>query len=428
MSAWGRGSRVVAVVSATVVCAAMTLWRCAYMQSPFVQSDVSNYLMIAQGDTAHVAEPFVVRQMGPLVTALVARLLHLTLQDAFFALGVVYLLVTLGCVFWLVANTAAPRWMLAAVMLFPAWALLFQALAFPDLIYAALVAVLLLLLSRGQMMAAALMMFPMMFTRESTWLTLGCLLVACWAQMRWKHRVAAMLSAVAGALLVHRLTLHHLENKERLPQAVYILGKLPWNYARNVLGLLPWSNANVDGCMVPRWQMPLHYGVVRAIGICGIYRAAPETTAYIIFSAFGLLPLIVGFLWWRSRRATGKTALTRFVLLYGGASLVLAAGLGAGFAHLSVYAWPLFILGPALLLNEFGEMPMTGARALSGTGVLLVHVATAATFWVLGTPECQVVRPLLWALGFVLLRYWMGSAGTAPNGHEFHPLRMVKST
>jgi hypothetical protein len=427
LNAWPRRTQRIAAALAAALSAALSIYRTTFMQWYFHQTDLNFYLNIAQGRSDLVPEPFVARQLGPLLAAGIARLLHITLEHAFIALGVLYLLILLPIVFRLIASTAAPRWMLVAIAIVPYCAMLFEFLAFPDLLYAALLAIFLLLLARGRLTAAALMMLPMMVARESTWLTLLCLLVAGWATLRWKHRLTAIGSALAGALLVHRLALHHQPNVEHLPQLVYLAAKVPWNFMRNILAISPWSNVYPDLCAVPAWQMPLHFGPVRAIGICRFDTYSPIAMLLEIFGAFGLLPMLAAFLWWRSRRGPARPLLTRFVLLYGAASVVLSPVLGIWFIHLFGYAWPIFALGPGLLLREPGGLPSSGPRAAAGIGFFAVHIVLCLEYFADSPTPKLWIEIALWLLAALLLRHWAGPSPKPQSGHEIHPSSMVKS-
>jgi hypothetical protein len=411
MSAWRERTRWTVALAATLGCAVWAIYLTRHWENSFNLPDVAQYLRIARSDMAHVMQPFAARPMAPLLAAAVARLTHWDLETTFVRLGVVYLAVTLSITFSLIVRTAAPRWMLAAIFFLPFWPVLFQELAYPDLLYAALIAVLLWLLLREDMMSAALLMFPLMFTRESTWLTLACLLVATWPIARWKHRLTAVCAAIAGAALVHRLTTTAAGNTEHLPQAAYVLAKLPWNFARNVLGIMPWSNVQPELCPVPRWQTALHFGPVTAVGICGFDHTGQIVMLQETLSVFGLLPLLVAFFWWRKREFAGRSVLLRFILLYGGSCFMLAPALGTSFVHLMGYAWPLFAVAPALLLDELRKEAAALPRATAaGAGFAIAHLAVCASFFWLHIQALIVADLVLWVAGFLLLRQWMGVA------------------
>lgn len=401
------------MLAAAALCLAI-LWHSAPILSV---SDAPFYVSIAQGDTAHVMQPWALRQLGALVAGALAHLLHWTIERSFLLEGVVSLLFTLGVVYWLMLRTAAPRWMLIAVAVLPSWIPLVQYLVLPDLWYAALLSVVFLLLAREQWMAAALMMFPLMLSRESTTLTLLCFLAAGWKKLRWPHWIAAVTSAAAGSLVVGRLARNSQPNVEHLPGPVYMFVKIPWNFMRNVLGIVPWSNVNMDLCKVPAWSMPFHYHDVQKVGICGFSFVQQLIAVEVILTSFGLLPLLLGFLWWKHRRFARRSFLLRFSLLYGAACLVLAPMLGAGFQHLEGYAWPLFSIALPLLFDEFspgpGSPPASGKRAAASLTFFAFHLAACAlSYWM--RIWLQIFGGLaLWAAGLLLLRLWWapGSAG-----------------
>ena len=248
------------------------------------------------------------------------------------------------------------------------------------------------------------MMFPLMVSRESTSLVLVCFLIACWGALRWSDRVVAVISAVAGAAVVSRLAKDAQTNVEHLPQSVYMLAKVPWNFLHNILGVVPWSNVYPKLCTVPAWSMTLHAGPVRAVGVCGFSGHSWELIAQAMLTSFGLLPLLVAYLWWRRDRLAKRSLLLRFALLYGTVSLVLAPLLGIWMVHLIGYAWPLFLVALPLLFDEQPE----GRRAGAGLAFFCLHLAAC---WVsyrwMWWPQITVEGGL-WAAGFLAVRWWRG--------------------
>lgn len=424
MRAWPVRARLIAGVIAVAASAALVCVIVAHMEPVFSLADTSFYMNIARGDTAHVMQPWASRQLGALVVAALARMLHWTIERSFLLEGGVSLVVTLGTVYWLMLRTAAPRWMLIAAAVLPSWIPLVQYLVLPDLWYAALLAVVFLLLSREQFMAAALMMFPLMLSRESTSLTLLCFLAACWNRLGWRQRIAAVIAAAAGSAVVGHLTADSPGNLEHLPESIYILAKIPWNFLRNVVGIMPWSNVYPFLCKVPIWSMSLHYRDVRTVGICGFSWNQQMVAFEVILTSFGLLPLLAGFLWWRHRRlrlpgSSGGSVLLRFSLLYGAACLVLAPVLGAGFQHLEGYAWPLFLVALPILFDEFepGQpgRPLNRRQAAASVAFLALHLAAcAASYWLSMVPRITA-GIALWIAGFVALRVWWGAADAESN-------------
>jgi hypothetical protein len=421
MRAWSSLQRWIALAVAVAIGVGTTI---AIVQLPsvFQSPDSSHYLRIAAGHTDTVMQPFASRQLGAHVAALLAHLMHADLQTGFLIEAALSLIFAMGVTCCLALRTSAPRWLLLALVLVPSWVLLVQYLVLPDLWYAALLAGLLLLLTKEQWFAAALMMFPLMLSRESTSLTLVCFLIAAWPRIdaRCRLRVAAtaIISAVAGSIVVNKLAAGSQPNGEHLPQAIYLFAKVPWNFLRNVAGVLPWSDANSQLCKVPVWSAPVNlpfHSSVHAVGVCGFSLIQQGLAVEGTMTNFGLLPLLVAVLWWRHRRWQGRSVLLRFALLYGGVSYVLSPVLGAGFAHLMQYAWPLFLVALPQLFDEFQDGPLTRSRMAAGFGFLVLHL-TAGVISFLPWFLLMISAGLaLWVAGYLLLRHWFGPTSQEPE-------------
>jgi hypothetical protein len=372
----------------------------------FFVPDSTFYIRLAAGAGGTVLQPFASRQLGALFVGLLAHLFHLSVEHAFLVETLLSFAVILSVLYGLMLHTAAPRWMLIAVALVPFWAGQMQYLVLPDVFYSALLAVLLLLLAQRRMMLAALMMLPLMLARESTSLTLLCFLVAAWSSLRWRDRTAAVVAAVVGSVMVGHLTRGAATNVEQLPQAVYILAKVPWNFLRNIAGVLPWSNVNSELCAVPRWSVPLHFRAVQAVGVCGVSHDGQKFVLHAVLTEFGLLPLLAVYFWWRRRKSASKSPLLRFTVLYGAASFLLAPLLGNWIAHLAGYGWPLFFVSLPILMAESTRRVR---QIAAGAWLLGAHLAVCAVSHlalVEGAWLTEVLTLLvLWAAGLALLRF-----------------------
>ena len=283
-----------------------------------------------------------------------AALLHVSIEHAFVAQGVLSLLVLAGFVFFCAARRGTPGWLLVAMVIVPFWPQVFHGLALPDLWYAALLAIFLLFLQRERWLAAACMMLPLMLSRESTSLTLLCFLLAGWRELRWLGWITAVAATGLGAFITSRLAAGSSGNTEHLPGFLYVLLKIPWNLSR-LLGISPWSNANQDLCTVPSWQIPLHIAHVTAVGVCGFDSLAPLLAIFALTTTFGLLPLLMFLLWRQPTAKRRRSLLLRFALLYGGVSFVLAPMIGISYPRLLGYAWPLLLVALPLLAQEHGQ-------------------------------------------------------------------------
>ncbi len=404
-------SRIAFGLAAIIGCMLYAMYSISYSESVFVDGDARFYLGIATGDYRQVMQPFASRQLGALVVAGLMHLLHCTVETGFLLEGTASLVVMLVAIYYLAIRVAAPVWILFAIAFVPFWSVLAQGMVLPDLWYSALLTVMLLMLEDEHMLAASLMMFPLMLSRESTSLTLVCFLLAAWKRLRWTDRVAALISALAASALVKHLADRAQSNVEHLPQPVYMLAKLPWNFLNNVLGLSPWSNVNTQFCSVPRWTMHLHFGPVHAVGICGFSPLGWIKISEAALSEFGLLPLLLGFLWWRTRKLDTSSVLLRFTLLYGAASLLLAPVLGTWIARLIGYSWPIFFVALPLLFDRLPRLTRKLSQEFAALAFFSLHVLIFSVagrwFWI----TQFVVNLSLWSIGFFLLRYWLASGG-----------------
>ena len=315
---------------------------------PFAIPDAAFYLNIARDQMAKVPQPFASRPLAPLLARWIAAVGHRPVETGFVVLGWISLVFTLLVVFGLAARSAAPGWVLLAIAAVPFWPQLLHGLALPDLPYAALLCCLFLCLAAEKPLWGAALMFPLMVARESTSLTLVCLLLVGWRQLRWRGCVLAIGAGLAGSLLVRHLSAGTLGNPEHLPQTVYMVAKVPWNFLRS-LGMNPWSNLYPYLCAPPARQFAVHLGPLRSVGVCSFYPTLPLAAGSALLTTFGLLPELFVLLWFRRSRGHGANLLQRFCLLYGGVSFALAPLIGVWYSRLFGYGWPLFLVAvPAL--------------------------------------------------------------------------------
>ena len=377
----------------------------------YTQSDTTHYLNLAAGRPAML--PFASRQLGPLVVRGLSHLPGVTIVRGFLIVGLTALVFFFCTVMFLLVRSGAQRWMIAAIAGMFFWAEQFNALVLPDIFYSALLCGFLLLLRKGWVMAAALMMLPLAMARESTVLTLLCFLLAGWKMLRWREILTAVGSVAGGILAVKGLTANALANREHISPTFYLFAKMPWNFLKNFLGLNPWANV-YPACAVPAWQHAVHLGPLQAIGYCGFEGWLPVRLAGAALASFGLLPLLV----FRVRRVAqwvgGRDDLmVRFCFLYGVVSFCLAGALGDRVLRLFGYGWPLFLVALPVGLGRLGVGFRSAALAVGFVGVHLV-----LTWAVVGLDGWRLLGVGLvgYLAGWVILRRgWMGSASHTPH-------------
>lgn len=377
--------------------AAIALSAGAALGHIFTLPDTEWYLKIAQGNSGAVLQPFVVRQLGPLVCRALASVLHVSIESAFLMEGTVSLLVLLGIVGFLLLRAGVNPIMLAAVAGLTFWSELFNGLALPDLWYAALLGIFLLFLYQKRFLAAALMLFPLFLSRESTILVLFCLILVGWRRMRVAVTGVAVLASYAGMQIVKLLTAGGLSNREHLNPMLYMAGKVPWNFAKNVLGFPLWNNLNAGNCAVPQWQTSLHIGGVHTIGFCAYNPEISLWTLRLALSCFGLFPLLLIYLCLkRSRSIWTEDVLLRFCLVYGAISFFLAPELGSSVPRLFAYAWPLFVVAVPILATKYLMIPRRIVAPL-----LVLHLAIAWSATVNHSNTMNLVPEILMLLAVV---------------------------
>lgn len=334
----------------------------------FTIPDVEWYIALAEGHVERVMQPFATRQLQPLLVRGLSHLTGFSVYSIFIALGVVSIVTVLTIVGGLLLRSGTPMWILIATGGCFFWADLVQGLALPDLWYAALLAIMLYALANRQTLAAVLMLFPLSLSRESTLLVLLCLLLAAWRRLSVVERVLAFVATFAGSFITARLSANALQNQQHVPASLYLLGKIPWNFLKNIAGVTPWT-PRMNIC-VPTWQIHLPFGPIKLFGICGFGLFLPLMTVFDGLTRFGLFPLLLLLFFpvrtWRS--LWSESLFLRFCLVYGVISFLLAPMLGATVPRLFGYAWPLFMLAvPACLPPIF----KSGAKMW---GFLAIHL------------------------------------------------------
>ncbi len=369
----------------------------------FTDSDTGHYLALAAGQS--VPEPFAARQLGPL---LVRGLTHLglSLHHGFWLLGVLSLTFFVGTVAFLLEQANAARWLRWSILGLSFWSLQFAGMVLPDLFYAALVSAFLLLVSARHYSWASLTLLPLMVARESTVLLLLCWLYVAWKTLTLRSRLISIASTVVGAMIVRWLARGSGGNREGIPPLFYLLGKVPWNFAKNVLGVEPWVNLN-PSCGIPVWHHALHLGALRDIGYCSPQPEYPIRLLAYALGTFGLLPLLL----WHLRREPTQNLLTRFCLLYGVLAFATAGLLGYSVQRLYGYGWPAFLVALPLLARGGGFRTERWAAAF-----VSLHLLGTWLEWRIDKGALLLAELLVWVPGIWLLsRGWKNRAQTSPE-------------
>ena len=398
---------------AAVICAAVSV-AVASIAVPrlgaiFDQTDAGYYVKIAAGQP--VMLPFASRQLGPLLVRGLVHAFGISFHSGFLIEGTVAMLVVFATVLWYLLHSGTPRFMIAATVGLFFWSCQFNDLVLPDLFYGALICVVLILLDRQRFLLAALMMLPLAVARESTLLTVVCLLIAGWRRLRIGEAAVALASTAAGMLIVRRLTANALPNREHISPVLYLFAKTPWTFLKNFTGIAPWSNVYPTLCAVPRWQLAVHLGPVHAVGVCRFDPNPPLLLLHYALASFGLFPLL--FLAVRRFRKplapqTGSAQespraqiFLRFCVIYGVISFVVAGLLGETFQRLFAYSWPLFVIALPILLTRARVTFTSNPAAIA---FLALHLALSWCGFLRDEYVLIALEIPLWIGGWFLLR------------------------
>jgi hypothetical protein len=324
----------------------------------FTQPDAEWYVKIANGDISATWLPWAWRQLAPLISRATVFAFHVDVRTAFLWQGVASLIILLALVGVLLFRRVPKVFFFAAIAGLALWASLFLNLMLPDLLNAALLACLLLLLDRRHYLAASLMLFPLFLSRESTALALVCLLAAGWREFKRRDLAVAVIASVAGRLTVSALASAASTNREQVSPLLYLVGKIPWNLALN-LGFPLWNTRQQEYCAVPHGLIPIHLGGIAQIGFCGFQPQFLFSTLRFALGLFGLLPLLFIYLWKKRAlpRVKEESPLMRFCLFYGIASFLIAPLIGHALLRLFAYAWPLFVVYVPSVMRRISLRP-----------------------------------------------------------------------
>ena len=311
--------------------------------------DAGQYRLLALGQHGAVPAPFSARILGPAMAGWLGRVTGLGVDTGFLLLGIVCLIALLGLMAGLLWSWRAPLVVSAAIFLMPFWVDIFHDYYLPDLLHAALLAALLLLLLSGYTSLAFLLLFPAYLARESTLLVALCLVFACWRRIRLRPALAGALAILAAGFISRHYNQEAAVSVHGISGGPYIVGKLIWSFFKNVLGLPLWSNT-LPECS-PIWMKAIppgwHFGAIRSIGLCQPSLWGPTRLLLAWFGVFGIGPALALALWHKliapaHELTPGRVMVFRFCLVYGVISILMAPLLGASADRLVEYGWPFY--------------------------------------------------------------------------------------
>jgi hypothetical protein len=424
-SSWSLTIGVVVMLSAALLGLAFLLG------FPDMGEDSYSYRALALGQWAQVHQPFSARFLHPVLVQGLAHLTHRPVDTIFLAVDVVCVPVTVFALATLLRRLAIPVLLLVPAVLGASLVQSIQLAFMPDLFYTLLLSGFLILLAEDQIGLAAGGVVVLFCAREST-LVLGAVLVVL-GRRAFPRRGGRLASLFAVATLVGFLLNRHVTNMSagnmhHITGLTYMLGKVPYNFTKNILGIQVWFNTLIQtqgNHPMVRYSLPhrLQMGGISEVGISEISPLFPLRWLLSSACTFGVLLTVLlhaGRRAWieagprpwlaRARRVFALLAADQpFVLRVAGAygiiSFILVPVLGTATHRYVYYAWPAFWL-TALALFVRNYLPES-APALARAGHLLIAllVVHAVLIWlpVVPTPGMGPVLAVGGALGVAVI-------------------------
>jgi hypothetical protein len=337
-------ARLLAALLATL--AMLAIWKIVSV-TPYVDADAFHYRAMADGQVA--MKPFAFRVLLPAMARALANVTGKLTDDGFLVVGLASLWTLLYGTLLLVLERGRDTWLIVALISLPFWQESFRDYWLPDLLHAALVMLYLLLLRKRWWGWAAAMLLPMYLARESTMLIVLIATPVLWWLAGRRVGLMQLAGALAGMAASKFAVRHALPNQHNINDTLYMIGKIPWNAAKNIFGVILWTNTLPVEPPIRVWNLPhwLPLGGVHQIGYSAFDGNYPVGTAISILGAFGLGTCVAICLAWKTplrRLLPREDPYLCIAGIYGATTFLLSPLLGAALLRLFAYGWPLFLV------------------------------------------------------------------------------------
>ena len=347
----------------------LAIWGIA-VKNPYMDADSVHYQAMADGKAA--MKPFAFRALEPAMARLFAKVTGKSTKTGFLVVGLLSLWVLLFGVLLPVLEWRRNVWLAAVLILMPFWLLNFIDYFLPDLMHAALCMVYLSLLRTRRWGLAAAMLPVMFLARESTLLIVVIAVPTLWWLAGRRAGLLQLSGTLAGMLVSKFVARHALPNQHNINDTLYMIGKIPWNAAKNLFGVNLWTNTLQTHPPVRVWNLPhwLPLGGIHQVGYSGFSWDYLLLTSIWLMTAFGLGSLVALCLAWR----TPLRNLLPFeephlcvAAIYGAVTFLMTPMLGAALPRLFAYGWPLFLVYlPAMMPRLWRDWPVWTVSFLVG--------------------------------------------------------------
>jgi hypothetical protein len=385
------------------------------------------YRAMANGRFCDAPSPFTKRMLYPWLAHVISRAAETPVPIVCVVMNSAAWAVLAWCLTALLGEMTAKPWLAAVCLLtpIPLESLLFGYM--PDLFHAALVSLFFLLLLRGRQRWALAALLTAFLAREST-----LLLCLCAAWVGWRRRQQALFwgsLAVLGAGVVAGAWFTHLgqPNKHHLPDSLYTLLKVPYNFLRNFFGIEFWADTDTTRS-VPwvMWNVPprIHLGHITKVGF-SIDRNLPCYLMGWFLTTFAYAPWLV-CRWRKSIGGFDEWPLgVELAFIYGLTCFVLGPCLGATVGRLLNYGWPLiWIVLPYVIKKGGIVMAADEAACLIALYLFIAWLPSLTGWGFRSSYNWLLLVPVLYALAWrCVVRIEAGNPQLA-NSIRAVPLRI----
>ena len=343
---------------------------------PYVDTDSLHYRAMAEGKPA--IKPFAFRVLEPAMVRVFAQSTGRSMDEGFLIGGLLSGWTLLCGVLLLVLEQRRNSWLVFALIPIPFWPETFRDYFLPDLFHAALVMVYLLLLRKRWWGWAAVMLIPMFLARESTILVAAVAVPVLWWLVGRRAAFIQLAGALSGMVASKFAARDALPNQQHINDTLYLVGKVPWNAAKNLFGLVLWSNTSPGLPPVRVWNVPhwLPLGGVHQVGYSAFEVNYPVLTAILILGSFGLGSCVALCLVARKpleQLLPKEEPYLCIAAIYGAVTFLTSPMLGATLPRLIHYGWPLFLVYlPAMVPRLWRNWSIWAV-----CGLLAVHLVVA---------------------------------------------------
>lgn len=346
------------ILAATVLAAVLVTIICHFYPVAYGYPDSNWYIKIAKGDIKDVIQPFSGRVLHPLTVRVLSLLSGFDIDISFLIMGVLLLFgfVIMLSLFFSELSFMTP--VLAFTVVFSPLLLdYFRYFYLAELFYSFLLILFFYSLKKRNHFLSLFLLFLLFISRPIQALVLGAVLFFVSFYKSERRFSSAVLILILLATFVSFGVISNLgqPNAHHLDSLRYYVLQPIYYFVRSVLGIDWVTNTQLQYCLpkfsfsVPSW-VPL--GDIKSIGICKFDIAWPLQTLMWPLVAFGLIPLmlfVIAYKSWRDIWKEGQVWLLT-ALIYGVLILFIAT-MVPGLRMIS-YGWPAFWLAGIFVINR----------------------------------------------------------------------------